>query len=382
MAKRRKKKRIPFFKWLFLIVLICVFTYTMLEIRNANTTVEADNNLGSQVYNEGLSSIGSYPTVTSDTFSFTDEAGCDYGILIDLKTNNVICSRKPDEKIYPASLTKVMTLLVAVENIKDLNATYTMSFDILDSLYLSDASMAGFSEGEQCKMIDLLYGAILPSGADATTALSNYIAGNETAFVELMNKKVSELGLRNTHFTNASGLHNKEHYSTVTDIALILEAALKNDLCRQVLSTYVYTTSVTEHHPEGIQLISTLLSRMYGDEVAGMTIEGGKTGYTLESGHSIASFAKVNSTGDEYVLVLASGDDIWEPVFDCFTVYGYILNNNNPSNLSSDNEASGDTVTSSAATASRMTEAHISYYDYIKQKKEAKAAGNSQTSGE
>lgn len=260
---------------------------------------------------------------TDSTYKFGAEIECDYGILIDRKTGNIICEKNGSQRIFPASMTKIMTLVTAVENINDFEKTYKMTLEILDSTYQSGASVAGFAEGEECRLIDLLYGAILPSGADSTSALANYVSGSESEFVKLMNKKADELGLTDTHFENASGLHSQNHYSTCKDIAIILDYALENELCRQVLSTYQYTTAPTPQHPEGIFLESTMLSRMYGTEAEGMTITGGKTGFTAESRHSLASFAVRNSDKNEYVLVLAGGADKWKPVFDCFNIYMY-----------------------------------------------------------
>lgn len=124
-------------------------------------------------------------------------------------------------------MTKVMTLLVAAENLPDLDAAFTMTQAIIDPLYLAGASMAGFVNGETVTMRDLLYGAVVPSGAEATEALAQAVAGSEEAFVAMMNEKAAALGLTNTHFMNTSGLHDENHYSTVREIALILQAALE-----------------------------------------------------------------------------------------------------------------------------------------------------------
>lgn len=261
---------------------------------------------------------------TSDTYKFGAEIECENGILIDRKTGKIICERDGSERIYPASMTKIMTLIVAVENIKDTEDTYKMTIEILDDAYLSGASVAGFARDEECRLLDLLYGAILPSGADATTALANYVSGGEQEFVKLMNEKAAELGLTDTHFENASGLHSENHYSTCKDIAVMLDYALENKLCREILSTYQYTAKATPQHPEGLFLESTMLSRMYGDEAEGMLILGGKTGYTAEARHSLASFAVRNSDKNEYILVLANGADKWKPVFDSFNIYMYM----------------------------------------------------------
>ncbi len=268
-----------------------------------------------------------YPTEAVDLTSLTDaNIVSKHALLLDLENNEILAERgNINERIYPASMTKLMTLVVAVEQIDDMNDTFTMTYDIIAPLIEAEASRAGFSEGEVVTIQDLLYGIALPSGADATTAIAQYISGSEEAFVDLMNEKALELGLENTHFSNASGLHDENHYSTVTDIAMLMEYVMQNDTCREILSTYQYTTSQTEQHPEGILLENTMFSRMYGNEVNGMTIEAGKTGYTDEAGHCLVSYATSDS-GKNYIVVTAGGNTYWNPVFDTFAMYGIVSN--------------------------------------------------------
>ena len=190
----------------------------------------------------------------------------------------------------------------------------TMTLDITDPLYVAEASVAGFLNGEVISMTDLLYGLILPSGADAAVALTQKISGGETEFVKLMNAKAKELGLKDTRFANATGLFDKEQYTTAYDMAIILETALKNPICKKVISTYQYTTSKTEQHPEGIPLSATLFEYMYGTEPETATILGGKTGFVNESGYCIASYGTNNTTGNEYIVVTLKNSSRW-PAF-------------------------------------------------------------------
>ena len=127
-------------------------------------------------------------------------------------------------------------------------------------------------------------------------------------------QKVKDLGLKNTNFTNVTGLYDKEHYSTVSDMAVILKAAMDNEICRQVLMAHPYTTAKNSYHPEGITLQSTLFSSMYGTEPQTATILGGKTGFVNQSGYCIASFGKNNSNGNEYVIVSLCNSSRW-PAF-------------------------------------------------------------------
>ena len=135
-------------------------------------------------------------------------------ILLDDETGTVLASKNGDDRIYPASMVKIMTVLTAIESIDDLDAKIQMSYDIYDALYEQDASRAGFEPGEQVTARELLYGALLPSGAECCAQLALESAGSQEAFVEKMNANAEKLGLTGTHFTNVTGLHNDDQYST------------------------------------------------------------------------------------------------------------------------------------------------------------------------
>ena len=214
-------------------------------------------------------------------------------VLVDVQSGTVLAEKGMDEKIYPASMTKVMTLLVAAENLPDLDATFTMTQAIIDPLYLAGASMAGYVNGETVTMRDLLYGAVVPSGAEATEALAQAVAGSEEAFVAMMNEKAAALGLTNTHFMNTSGLHDENHYSTVREIALILQAALENETCTEILSAENYRASETEQHPDGLAMTNKFLYRVHHEyALNGAEITAAKTGYTAEAMNCCASAGK------------------------------------------------------------------------------------------
>ncbi|MEE5992989.1 MAG: D-alanyl-D-alanine carboxypeptidase [Oscillospiraceae bacterium] len=265
-----------------------------------------------------------YPESDEETLILDEQIDCDLVMLTDVDSAKVLAIKgKPDERIYPASMTKLMTLIVAIEHIDDLTATFTMTDELVATLQEQQASVAGFVAGEEVTMTDLLYGAALPSGADGTTGLAISVAGSESAFVDMMNEKAEELGLKNTHFMNASGLHDPAHYSSMEDITVIMEYCLQNDLCKEIISTYQYTTRPTEQHPHGIELTSTMFNRMYGTEVEGISILGGKTGFTDEAGQCLVSYAE---TEDEhcYIAVTALSKSKWYNVYDSFKLYGVV----------------------------------------------------------
>lgn len=250
-------------------------------------------------------------------------------ILISLEDNEILLDKLSDERIYPASLTKIMTAILAIENLPDLDEMIHLSKDIFQELYSENASMAGFLPKEKVPAIDLIYGVLLPSGAECSIGLANAIAGSEKNYVKLMNKRAEELGMNETHFTNSTGLHDTNHYSTVKDIAKLLEYALQNDIFREAYTSRRYTTKATNLHPDGITFQSTMFKKMDIEDVNNGNIEGGKTGYTGEAKLCLASLAKID--GKEYILVTANADG--SPyteqfnILDAFTVYNQIFQN-------------------------------------------------------
>lgn len=259
--------------------------------------------------------------LTDKTVAIPADNDAKYAIIIDKRDNTIVAQRNIHTRTYPASTTKIMTLIVAVENAKNLEDTFVMTQEIADFVFSSQASTAGFKVGETVTVKDLMYATILPSGADGAIGLAEKIAGSEEEFVKLMNEKVDELGLQNTNFTNVVGLHHKDNYSSVYDMAIILDYALKNPLCKEILSQYQHTTEKTAEHPDGILLSSTLFSNMYGTEPETATIYGGKTGFVNESGYCIASYGMANESGNEYIIVTFSNSARWPAFFGQIDLY-------------------------------------------------------------
>ena len=227
------------------------------------------------------------------------------GLMIRLADEAVVFDKNSDERIYPASLTKMMTVLVGLENLENLDGTYMVMANEIDAAYAEDATIAGFAYGETVTARDLLYGVMLPSGADASYALADYIAGSEWDFVGLMNQKAQELGMTGTNFVNCTGLQNEEHYTTCSDLAKLMEYALQNENFRTIFTTRVYTTSKTEEHPMGITISSRLFTFLTQSALDnGAQILGGKTGYTDQAGDCLATLAR-SDDGMEYILVTA-----------------------------------------------------------------------------
>ncbi|KMY32280.1 D-Ala-D-Ala carboxypeptidase [Lysinibacillus xylanilyticus] len=244
-------------------------------------------------------------------------------ILVNLDTNKILLDKGSDEIIYPASLTKIMTVLVAIENIPNLQEKILLPKSIFKNLYEENASVAGFLPNEELTAEDLLYGSMLPSGADASIGLADYIAGSESKFVKLMNEKAKQLGMKNTHFRNATGLHHPDHYTSVKDISILLQYALTNNNFRDIYTAERYSIKSTNLHPEGMTLTSRMFKNLNANENTRGEIIGGKTGYTVQAGLCLASLATIN--GEEYILVTvgANGDSRTEQfnITDALAVY-------------------------------------------------------------
>ena len=245
-----------------------------------------------------------------------------YAVLMQAKGGKVIGNMKADDRIYPASMTKIMTVIVAIENLDDLDQEITLTNEMFEGLYEQDATQAGFQPGEVVRAIDLLYGAMLPSGAECCNALADTIGGSEEGFVDLMNKKAEKLGMDGTHFCDTTGLHDPDHYSTVRDIAILLKYSLRNETFREIIESARHSSGVTNIHPDGITYYSTLFKNLSDTSVTGGEILGGKTGYTDEAGLCLASFAEID--GREYILVTAgAAGNTGQPlhVQDAVTIY-------------------------------------------------------------
>ena len=250
------------------------------------------------------------------------EVGSTYGVLIDMDTGTVVAGREADTVSNPASMTKILTVLVAAEHLGPaaLDEPFTVTIDDTDYSYRNDGSAAGFGIDETVTVRDLFYGTILPSGADAASALARRTAGSREAFADLMNQKLAELGLADSaHFTNCVGLYDAGHYCTLTDMAMILKAAVENDICREVLSAHTWTTTATEQHPEGITISNWFLRRIEDKDTHG-EVRCAKTGFVKESRNCAASW-HISADGTDWICVTAGAHSAWRCIYDHVDIY-------------------------------------------------------------
>lgn len=217
-------------------------------------------------------------------------------INLDDASYPVVAQKNADEKLYPASLTKIVTTMVVLNNVKDLQAKTKMSQAAFDATLGTGAQVAGIRVGEELTIDELLYLTMVYSACDACQILAEYISGTSAAFVDAMNKYVESLGCKNTHFTNPDGLHDNNHYTTARDMATITLAALKNsDFVKYSTTTDIKYGDLNLGHTN-LMLHQGYLTYYY--EYA----QGIKTGSTKEAGYCVIT--KASKDGYNYLAVV------------------------------------------------------------------------------
>lgn len=269
--------------------------------------------------NEGAT----YPFRQSISFSLPDYAeksatvsaaniSSEKAVVLNMTDNRIIASRQSTQVIYPASMTKVMTLIVVFENLKNessLNEVLTVSEEVQKNMEALESSGFGLKAGEKLTVKDLLYVMILQSDNIACVTLAEYIAGSEAAFVKLMNEKAREMGLseNQTLFQNCTGLHHRYHFTTCKDMAAIMSYAMQNTFCAEILTAKSYAPS-NNFRPDdqctfwNAFLVHGIKEGKINPDTA--TILAGKTGYTDEAKSCLVSYAK-GDNGKEYIVVTA-----------------------------------------------------------------------------
>ena len=209
----------------------------------------------------------------------------------------VLYNKNAHDKMYPASITKILTCIVAIEMLDDLDKTATITQSDIDTVWETGATSADFTVGEVVTYRDMLMGAMLPSGADACRALANNTCGSQEKFVEKMNQLVKKLGLKDSHFVNTTGIHDDDHYTTAYDMAKITQYALKNKKFVEVFDRYQYTSSDGQH-----QWVKKVIYKSKRDHIDTSMIEGCKSGYTSKAQSTLSSLLNIND--HHYVCVV------------------------------------------------------------------------------
>lgn len=226
-------------------------------------------------------------------------------LLVEPETDTVLYEKNADEQRYPASMTKIMTALVVLDNAQ-LTDQVTMTDADFANLPI-DSSMAGFEPGETLTVEQMLYGLLLPSGNEASYALARYVGGGSVdTFVQMMNDKAAELGCKHTHFVNPCGLHDPNHYTTARDLYRIMSAAMENETFAKIVATPVYTMPATNlQQAREIKNSNELLDAESSAYLA--SANGIKSGNTAEAGRCLAASAKTDNM-TLYSVVMGCAD--------------------------------------------------------------------------
>ncbi len=260
--------------------------------------------------------------------------GITHTALANVADGTIIAASGADEKVYPASLTKVMTLIVAVESLKTeaaLQDKITVSQEVYDAMQDAEASGVGMLPGETLTVEGMLYALMLKSDGIAACELARYISGSEEAFVDHMNAKAAAMGLTGTQFMNPTGLHHENHYSTCRDLATIMGYAMEMSLCRKIMMTNAFDAECTRTGNTSFEyhiyhnLLETYFKNTYKNLVpatAGkLTVIAGKTGYTPESKYCLVT-AATDANGKMYVCVTVGADGYENSIKAYQAIYG------------------------------------------------------------
>lgn len=250
----------------------------------------------------------------------------EYALLINLTTGEILFDHRADVRTYPASVTKIMTVLIGLEQ-GEMEETVTVNADF-NQLFIAQASQSGFVYGETRTYSEILHAIMLESGGEATEALANHVAGSYEAFVELMNLKARQLGMNDTHFVTATGLHDDFHVTTANDIAILLKYALDIPEFREMFTRESYELETPNSITDTLQ--STLFRFALTTEFEGGEILGGRTGFTTPAGLCLASLA---TNGDEEFILITFGASVTDEhriahILDALMIYEYFLHEN------------------------------------------------------
>lgn len=250
-------------------------------------------------------------------------------VLIDANSGTILAQKNADKKMYPASLTKIMTAILAIE-MGELTDVITVDDDTPHEIYGSHIAL---EEGEILTLKDLLHALMLPSANDAASTIAKHYGGSLDGFVKLMNQKAKDLGAFNTNFNNPHGLHDLNHYSTAADMALITQYAMKNETFKKIVATTKYEIQTTnkKDEPRYFTTLNKLLFNTGYNQILvdGVYISpyyeyatGAKTGYTPEAGNCLVATA--TKDGTELIAVTMKGIslEMYQDVHNLFN-YGF-----------------------------------------------------------
>lgn len=336
-ARERRKRRIN--SGLFIVLLLCLLVIAGLllyefvfrshelalsdpfELSAAASDLQADVSPEGRAlpFTDGLCVTAGDVTYEGESVQYAEAAA-----LMDLSSHEVLYAKNVHEQLYPASLTKIMTALVAIKygNLDDVITVDEGALDID-----AESSVCYLQLGDQYTLRQLIYGLLIASGNDAGNAIAYHVGGSIEGFVELMNEEATRLGATNTHFANAHGLQDENHYTTAYDIYLIFNEAIKQDVFADAISKSSYVVTYTASDGEQYERTWTATSYYFTGEATapeGVTVFGGKTGTTDEAGACLSLLSK-DAYGNSYFSIIMKSDtkeDLYEEMNGLLGIIG------------------------------------------------------------
>ena len=305
--RRRRQRHLPIL--LFLLILFCLIGIAVFMLSGLKKSYST-----SKRYPRFMKT-GDLPLMTEDLAVIDPQEEYDAsvtsseaGIVLNTTDKTVVYSKNPYERLYPASLTKVMTALLVFEK-GGLDETVEVTKDAV--ITENGASLAGIKPGDQITVRELLYGLLLPSGNDAANALAVYTSGSVDAFVGEMNRKAASLGCAGTHFVNTNGLSDDQHYTTAYDFCLIFQKALEYPEFREIISTRQHVGNWISSDGTGMAKTwdnSNWYLTKKAASPKGVTVIGGKTGTTRAAGSCLV-MASENEEEKEFISIVLKSEN-------------------------------------------------------------------------
>lgn len=264
-------------------------------------------------------------------------------VLMNVETGFNVFERNINDKVYPASLTKLITALVVLDKVRELSAVVTAYDGVLSDIAGEGASNSEIQPGEQLTVEQLIYCLLVPSACDAANVLAMYVSKNIPDFVKLMNEKAKALGMASTNFTNAHGLFEANQYSTTYDLLLLAKEVIKSEFLIKVCSSARYTIPETNKHSERTLVTTNYMvdenTAWYSPSTIGI-----KTGNTDESGRNLITYSKKDNIS--YICIVTgcdnSNDNIRPDFDDTFTLLNWAFNSLQMTRLASANDTLGE----------------------------------------
>lgn len=279
------------------------------------------------VYATELEETTEHPETTEypDDPSREPDLVANAAIVMEVETGRILYEKNAYEQHYPASITKIMTTLLALENHVDFDETISMSENAIWGIE-RDSTNIGLDVGEKVTIRDLIYATMVKSANECAYQLAEIVGGDVTSFSDMMNKKAADLGCQNTHFITPNGLHDDNHYTCAYDMALITQEALKYDEFREIAGTMSYTIPPTNLSDDSIEMWNGNKMILPASEYYLDYVEGGKTGYTMVAHNTLVTFAKKDDL--ELICVILDDDGGAKYAYsDTKALYNYCYNN-------------------------------------------------------